>query len=231
MPGKESLICILESFNRKERFFLIAEALGKKNFELSQNFRQDLAEALELPFPIPDDASCWMDYHLDWVYASLLLHRDGDQDSYDAAQFPGKEKGATVNVGENQEDADLLIAFPHDGLTQLIFVEAKGATLFGNSQIASKGKRLGYIFGSQGKAFADRCHPYFVVSCPTKPSIRSEPEGKRGLYIGALPGWMTKNGTDLYWHELVLPPKEGRRRLSRTSSAAGSPWRIKRGYR
>ena len=46
MPG---LIELLESFNRKERFFLISQAVGE--FQLSDNFGRELAKAIKVDVP------------------------------------------------------------------------------------------------------------------------------------------------------------------------------------
>ncbi len=54
-PGMEvtmpDLIEILEQFNRKERFFLIGQALGNEDFPLSKSFREDLGDAIGIDIP------------------------------------------------------------------------------------------------------------------------------------------------------------------------------------
>ena len=47
------LISLLESLNRKERFFLVGEALGNRSFRLGQNFRISLENASGVSIP-PD---------------------------------------------------------------------------------------------------------------------------------------------------------------------------------
>ena len=149
----ECLIDILESFNRKERFYLLAQALhghgGSKNprFQTSKSFRCDLGEAIGIHDQgifIPSDAFVAMDYHLNWVHASLTLARNGGNIS---VEFP--YSGGLVE--QNQEDFDLLVAFPHgDDCFHLIFVEAKaydsgGLEHFKKGQITSKVDRLNKI--------------------------------------------------------------------------------------
>ena len=68
----------LESFNRKERFFLIGEALGNRAFQLSTDFRTRLSEAFGIE--PPSSAFVAMDYHLDWIHASLFLTLPGNDD-------------------------------------------------------------------------------------------------------------------------------------------------------
>ena len=65
-----SLMELLESFNRKERFFLIGDALGNRTFQLSTDFRARLSKAFGIE--PPSSAFVAMDYHLDWIHASLF---------------------------------------------------------------------------------------------------------------------------------------------------------------
>ena len=58
-----TLIERLESFNRKERFFLIGDALGNQSFQLSDDFRTRLGTAFGIQ--PPSNTFVAMDYHLD----------------------------------------------------------------------------------------------------------------------------------------------------------------------
>ncbi len=109
----------LKSFNRKERFYLIGLALDNRDFELGQRFWKALNDELHLGVPEkPRDLFCAMDYHLDWIYASLEL-----------SQAQGDESPRTVpsdKMNFTQQDVDLLIAFENsDKQCRLIMVEAK----------------------------------------------------------------------------------------------------------
>ena len=64
-----AFIDYLVSFNRKERFFLVGTALGKPTFQLDSAFSQRLSSRFALK--VPADAFVAMDYHLDWIYASV----------------------------------------------------------------------------------------------------------------------------------------------------------------
>ena len=64
---------LLESFNRKERFFLVGQALGNPKFQLSDGFRSMLGGQDAFGIVPPKDALVFMDYHLDWLHASLFL--------------------------------------------------------------------------------------------------------------------------------------------------------------
>ena len=68
----------LESFNRKERFFLIGDVLGNRAFELSTDFRARLSEVFGIE--PPSGAFVAMDYHLDWIHASLFFTLPGNDD-------------------------------------------------------------------------------------------------------------------------------------------------------
>jgi len=183
----------LESFNRKERFFLIGEALGNRAFQLFADFRARLSEAFGIE--PPSSAFVAMDYHLDWIHASLFL-----------AQPEIDEKAVhcnteTVATG-NQEDVDLLVAFEEGGINHLLLVEAKAATGWTNKQTLSKAERLERIFGTDGAKYP-RVKPYFGLMSPRAP---------KQLKPHLWPAWMTRDGKEI-WFELEMPP--GRRRVTR----------------
>ncbi len=64
------LIELLESFNRKERFFLISQAVGE--FQLNDDFRRELGKAINVD--VPHDAFTAMDYRLEWLTAALYAY-------------------------------------------------------------------------------------------------------------------------------------------------------------
>lgn len=132
------LITILKSFNRKERFFLIGQALGNSHFILADSFKKKLSDKLELN--IPSNAFVAMDYHIDWIFASLFLFLNPKKHP------PYKTDGALTAT---QEDVDLIIAFIDRDIYHLILIEAKGETSWSNKQLNSKSERLKKIFGTQ----------------------------------------------------------------------------------
>ena len=114
-----TLIEQLESFNRKERFFLIGDALGNRAFQLSNDFRARLSAAFGIQ--TPSRAFVAMDYHLDWIHASLFLTLpEIDQE----AVHLNTDSVATGT----QEDVDLLVAFEEGDITHLLLIEAKAET-------------------------------------------------------------------------------------------------------
>lgn len=190
------LLDILESFNRKERFFLVAQALGNPKFELSTGFREKLANAVDLEpgIEIPANAFAAMDYHLNWVHASLVLsHHTDESDRVSQLHLEGTTE-------DNQRDIDLLVAF-HDGSKyRLIFVEAKGYDAkgfapFDKGELCKKVKRLDKIINSNGKPKYEGVSTHFCLASGYKPQNLKSPD------------WPQWNGKTLHWMPLSLPEK------------------------
>jgi len=199
------LIQILKSFNRKERFYLISQVLGNKNFTLSDSFRKQLSNKLGLE--IPSNTFTAMDYHIDWIYASLKYFNEGK------VLYPKDE-----NIKATQEDVDLIIAFYVDDTYHLIFIEAKGETSWTNKQLKSKSERLKKIFGYNGDKW-NNVKPHYLIMSP-RPS--------KNLETSALPEWMLKDD-DLIWLSLDIPNdlvKVTRCDKSSQPSVAGDFWKI-----
>ena len=192
-----TLIERLESFNRKERFFLIGDALGNQSFQLSDDFRTRLGTAFGIQ--PPSNTFVAMDYHLDWIHASLFLALPGND-----------EEGVHLNTETvatgKAEDVDLLVAFEEGDITHLLLVEAKAETSWTNKQTLSKAERLNRIFGTDGKKYP-RVEPHFGLMSPNPP---------RQLMPHLWPRWMTRDGKPI-WFELKMPT--GRRRVMRCDSA------------
>jgi len=133
-----NLIEILESFNRKERYHLVKMILG--GFKVSDEF---IALLKSHGIEIPKDHFAAMDYHIDWIYSSLVCCFEG-RDEKSIFKNDGRISGS-------QEDVDFLIAYKDSqNKYNLIFLEAKGVTGWSNDQIESKSRRLEAIFGKEG---------------------------------------------------------------------------------
>ena len=202
------LLELLESFNSKERFFLIRQALG--SFQLSNEFRRELGDAISLA--IPRDAFAAMDYHLDWLTAALYAHERGDSDGI----FDNLQQQL---VKGNQEDIDLLLAYRDNEHYHLVLVEAKGATGWTNKQMHSKADRLTQIFGSDGNRYSGVI-PHICLASPRPP---------RQLRANEWPRWMSKDDGSYYWLRLNFP--EDRIRVTRcdghgSQSAKGNYFKI-----
>jgi hypothetical protein len=180
----QNLIKYLKDFNSKERFFLVGRILGNSNFTLASDFCEELSNLLEIPIPV--NAFSAMDYHIDWLYASLMLAKDDDI--------------TKVYLNENnlikaqQEDVDWLIAFQFQREYHLVLIEAKGVTGWTNKQMTSKANRFGEIFGKQGNRWPGVI-PHFVIMSSHQP---------KGLFTGKWPQWMAPNGK-IKWLELSIP--------------------------
>ena len=155
------LIDLLSRFNRKERFFLVSQALsnegGTKGFSLDPCFREKLSR--EIGVEVPDTALAWMDYHLDWIAASLWAHR---KPGYLDTIFPNPDQRVVTGT---QRDIDLLIAFKTGDDHHLVLLEAKGYDDWDNRQLAKKSRQLKEIFGPHGDKHPN-VKPYFCLSSP-----------------------------------------------------------------
>ena len=201
----------LRAFNRKERFFLVGQALGKPSFTLDAQFRGRLDEVFGLQ--VPENAFVAMDYHLDWLYASLFLHEQGTTEGI----HPRPDDLITAN----QEDADLLIAYMDGNSYHIILLEAKGATGYTNKQMDSKAGRLTKVFGRDGRRWSFAT-PHFALLSPRRPSQLNTDEW---------PGWMKADGKPA-WLPLPMPADLVRvTRCDENGKAAqdGKYWRVVRG--
>jgi hypothetical protein len=182
-----TLLDHLREFNRKERFYFIGMALGNTNFRLSREFRKALGDALELR--VPEDAFAAMDYHLDWIAASLHLAAYGDR--------PGPYLRDPRLVAATQEDVDLVVAYPEANSYHLIMLEAKGVTAYSNGQFRSKIERLNAVFFEGGAAKSARAIPHFALVSPREPLQLD--------YSKCAPWMLAPNGR-VAWLRLKLPP-------------------------
>jgi hypothetical protein len=204
----QNLIEHLKDFNSKERFFLVGKILGNPSFTLASEFREKLSELLKIP--IPADALSAMDFHIDWLYASLNLAKDNDLTKI----YPNENKF----IKAQQEDIDWLIAFKDQSEYHLVLIEAKGVTGWTNKQMTSKASRFGDIFGKQGNGWPGVV-PHFVIMSPSQP---------QGLLAEKWPQWMAPSGK-IMWLELLIP--EYLKRVYRCNEQGqvnqnGHSWRV-----
>ena len=193
------LIEILERFNRKERFFLVGEALGNCKFKMSDHFRRHLSN--EIGVDIPDNALTAMDYHIDWIAAAVMQY--ASPDSGDVFENSGEVTG-------NQGDVDFLVAFKDaEGVYRLIFLEAKAYGSWNNKQMGSKAKRMKLIFGKDGDKY-EGVKPYFCLISRRQPKM---------LNHAKWPKWWLKPDGSPYWLNLKLP--DNRLRVTRWDAEVG----------
>lgn len=174
----------LRMLNRKERFLFIGMALGNPRFELHQRFRDRVGE--EFGLEVPNDAFVAMDYHLDWLYASLFLA------SGEGLTEPYFNSDSLVRA--TQEDMDLVIAYENQGICHVVMLEAKGVTSFTNRQMLLKVNRLRVIFGDTGDRWQGVA-PHFGIVSPREPKL---------IETDNWPTWV-KPGNRIPWIEMPLP--------------------------
>jgi hypothetical protein len=204
------IIEYLKSFNRKERFHLVGQLLGNCDFTLDPNIFGKLLVLMNLETPSYYYSA--MDYHLDWIYASVVLASDN-------AIFPKERDNLCITA--TQEDVDFLIAFVDDtDVTHLIMIEAKGDTSFTNKQIESKANRLKAIFGDDGFKW-DKVQPHFVLCSPARPQL---------LNLDSIPAFMLNAKRDGFrWFRLYMPANQ--RKVTRCkengkASKNGTYWKV-----
>lgn len=207
------LIENLKSFNRKERYHLLRNAFGLP-FVLGDHFRRELGKLLDVKIPETEHFVA-MDYHLDWIYAALVL-LDEQKGNYERI-FEKDFKGKDPYISASQEDIDLLVAFQDEGEAHVILIEAKGDTAWDTSQFESKITRLRFIIERVGKNRG--IHYYFVLTSPNKTSVKVTNE-------------IFKNANKEYWIEM----KMGERELLKPTrcdtkgepSQDGTHWKVER---
>ncbi len=203
------LIDNLQSFNSKERFFLIGHILGNTNFTPSEVFKKQIKDVLGLK--IPDELFAAMDYHLDWLYGSLYLAFNNGSEAQIFSNSDRLIKG-------QQEDVDFIIAFLEDTSCHIILIEAKGVGGWTNKQMNSKAERFEGIFGPDGKRWLG-VNPHFLVLSPRQ---------SNRLNTSSWPTWMTINGKAAW---TKLPVSAGLRKITLCSSTGipdknGSSWMV-----
>jgi len=205
-----NLIEYLNIFNRKERYYLIGQLLGNSEFKLNRSAFDKIVSLLDLERPA--DYFSAMDYHIDWIFASLSLASNDDNNPREINE---------LCIKATQEDVDFILAFiDASGITHLVMIEAKGYTSFSNKQLQSKAKRLTEIFGEFGDRWADIV-PHFIICSPKQP-IK--------LDLNNLPTFMlNKKNNELIWFKLNVP----RNRLKVTrcyadgiTSENGTFWKV-----
>ena len=218
------LIELLECLNRKERFFLIGQALGNPIFATAPAFLNRISDATGISLPSPDHVHCFMDYHLDWLYAALILSTSDGNGPFESPAFPPAKPGDPPwNVNTNQEDTDLLLAFRTEAITHLVLIEAKAATGWRLNQIASKARRLGTVFGKDGHRFPN-VEPRFVLISPRRSPALVE---KLAVHPD-VPPWMRPHGK-VAWVQLHIPA--GRLLITRCDASGmamktGDHWQV-----
>lgn len=226
-PGL-GLPVVLSQFNRKERFFLVTDAVGAgegadtelhgASLPLSQDFRDRLAQALgDDAIEVPAHAWASFDFHLDWLHAAVQWTAGatwpGQSDGFPTRQVEGVDV-----VAGNQEDIDLVVSWVDgSGITYLVLVEAKAYSSWSTKQASSKIPRLRAILDVADQVPGLR--PFLVLTSPRPPQKFATQDW---------PSWAMVGGEVRH---MVLPTPGERVSVTRCTpegqpSASGQEWRI-----
>lgn len=205
------LIENLKIFNSKERFYLVGQILGNPEFTPDPVFLMELFGKLKLQVSRIKFSA--MDYHLDWLYASLALSMQKDMNG----TFTNSEDDKKIYA--QQEDLDFMLVFENEEGCHIVLIEAKGVTGWSNTQMESKAKRLEEIFGKDGKDW-EGVTPHFIMISP-------QPTTKK-LKETAWPAWMKSDGK-IIWMKLEIP--KGLKRVARCDEKGdedknGKRWKV-----
>lgn len=216
----KNLIYNLKSFNRKERFYLIGQMLGNTEFHMAEKQLGKISELIGIE--ISEEYFSAMDYHLDWIYASLFLtHNDAGK----AFERNFIEKDGIIidyQISGTQEDVDFLLAFAdHENTTHLVMIEAKGDSYFSNGQLDSKNKRFKAIFGNENTW--PNVKPHFLICSPKEP---------KNVNIEEPAYFMRPQGSQILWFPLEMDT--GKNKVTRCMgseenykpSSEGDHWKV-----
>ena len=196
----KTLVNCLKILNRKERYWLLRQALGKKNFDLDKEFVGSLETALNGSALIKKDGgiqickNAWwaMDYHLDWIAVALQLYSNksnldlsADSEKKISNCFEGNNRYCLKSNGKKTPlvrgtalDADLIVAYDNT----LILIEAKGDGSWGRKQMMKKITRLNELHD-----FAESLgiNMYLVLCSPGETKVhvpdKKKPSQKAGV--------------------------------------------------
>ena len=190
----------LELFNRKERFWLLSEAVGV-SFVLHQKFLSKLAKTINLT--IPRDPWWAFDYHLDWLCAVLLAP------NYDLNGW--RQENQNRCITGTHEDCDLIIAFDNT----IILLEAKMYGSWSKKQLRSKLGRLKRL-PSLKSAQKEEVKLYFILASPGKWEQVTPQE-----WSAWSPPWAIGEKQEPHWIPLSKP--EGQRLMVSLCDQNGKP--------
>jgi hypothetical protein len=180
ISAKITLVEALKMFNRKERYWLIRNALGVNSEKLDSEFRKLLKEKHFIE--VPENAWWAMDYQIDWLIGALHLFKCQGEEAVCEKPEINKPQLFTGTI----QDIDFLVAFKNT----LIFIEAKGDAPWNCEQLNSKIGRLQNIV----KEF-NSVETHFLLISPKPPQkkrIEKSIESLRlsWIFAGDKPRWL-----------------------------------------
>lgn len=206
IQGQSRLVKCLAKYNRKERYWLIQNALGEpeKQLKLTKEFRDRLFGVIDIA--IPCHAWWATDYHIDWLFGALILDRYGPLTCDLANPWSEREPdGERLRLIQgNQEDFDLIIAFDRT----IILIEAKVVGSWSNTQIASKRQRLQDWEDLSDKVVPSACKPLAASGTQTPLNVfmvLSSPACPKKLKKIEWPSFVTVKDGKPFFLPLYLP--------------------------
>jgi len=185
IPGtpeaRMTLVEALQMFNRKERYWLIRNALGENSEKLDLDFEFRNSLKKELPIDVPEAAWWAMDYHLDRLVGALHLFNCQGEETAHEKPIDNKQNLFNGTI----QDIDFIVAF--DNI--LIFIKAKGDAAWDCNQLNSKIDRLQNI----AKEF--KCvETHFILMSPKPPQKKRMKSIKQPrmdwIFSGDKPRWL-----------------------------------------
>ncbi len=145
---KLTLVDCLKLFNRKERYWLLRNALGNDEMltlPIAKHFIEKIWDIFGFQDTKTPNNVWWaMDYHFDWIAGAMRLY--GTTHSFlspsittpDSRNIHNSTDGQGCQlITGTQEDVDLILAFEET----VILIEAKGVTSWSKEQFERKEKR------------------------------------------------------------------------------------------
>lgn len=230
----EQIIRNLHNFNRKERDHLMKFALS--DFPSHPPISDNLWNKIAPNGPgsdKPDRKSMFvgMDYHLNWLFAALKLSYDYEESQIEPqrnewpASLQEKDKPSGPPIQGNQEDVDLLVAFPGESdMLHLILIEAKFDTGWGSKQFHSKAQRLNAI-----KSLTDS-YTHLRVEWKLMLASPSHSGPTRGAFASSslidLSEWISEGKGDARAVPYFQFGPENLYRVKRVKDEEGSAWEV-----
>lgn len=206
IQGQSRLVKCLAKYNRKERYWLIQNALGEpeKQLKLTREFRDRLFGVIDIA--IPCNAWWATDYHINWLFGAFILDRYGPLTCELANPWSaGKLNGLPRRLIQgNQEDFDLIIAFDRT----IILIEAKVVGSWSNKQIDSKCQRLQDWADLSDKVVPSECKPLAASGTQTPLNVfmvLASPKCPEKLKDSEWPSFVTVENGKPFFLPLRLP--------------------------
>lgn len=178
-----TLTQVLQRFNRKERHWLVRDALGSASRHLDRDFLgrvETVVRQRDPNFRMKLGAWWATDFHIDWLVAALHVLRSETDATTPQPNGDGRVTGS-------QQDIDMIVASD----STLILIEAKGVGSWANQGLRDKVERLrrltNVVLDKDGRVGPVQVH--FLTCSPGDAPDTSASDW---------PSWMTAAGQPLH---------------------------------